>query len=102
MVRYDKRAIIIMLNNRGYTAERLIHEGDYNDIQNWEYHRVAEVFGGSPGVEVRTEGELETALQMANEWDQPGPFIINVHLDPMDASEAFKLMSVGLRSKEEP
>ena len=49
MVRYDKRAIIIMLNNRGYTAERLIHEGDYNDIQNWEYHRVAEVFGGSPG-----------------------------------------------------
>ena len=102
MVRYDKRAIIIMLNNRGYTAERLIHEGDYNDIQNWEYHRVAEVFGGSRGVEVRTEGELETALQMANEWDQPGPFIINVHLDPMDASEAFKLMSVGLRSKEEP
>jgi indolepyruvate decarboxylase len=100
MVRYRKDAIIVVLNNKGYDAERLIHEAPYNDIQDWQYHRLAEVFGGVTGAEVRTEGDLEAALSRADGNRGRGPFIVNVHLEPLDASEAFKLMSVGLRAKK--
>lgn len=99
LVRYGRKVIIVVLNNRGYTAERLIHEADYNDIQNWRFHELAAVFGGQPGAEVRTEGELETALAQAEQHSADGPFIINVHLDPMDASAPFKIMSERLRSR---
>ena len=98
MVRYDKPAIVFIMNNRGYTAERLIHDGEFNDIQNWHYHRLAEAFGGEVGCEVRTEGDLEAALERADSHTGPGPLVIEVHLDPFDVPEAFMRMSEGLRS----
>ena len=99
MVRYGKTPIVFVMNNRGYTAERLIHEGQFNDIQNWQYWRLPEVFGGIAGCEVRTEGDLEDALERAASHTGPGPLVIEVHLDPMDVSEAFARMSAGLRSR---
>jgi len=98
MVRYGKSPIIFVLNNRGYTAERLIHDGPFNDIQDWQYHRLPEAFGGVSGEEVRTEGDLEAALERAATHNGPGPLMIEVHLDPLDVPEAFIRMSEGLRS----
>lgn len=97
MARYDCPAIVFVVNNKGYTAERLIHDGPFNDIAQWRYHKLAEVFGGS-GLEVRTEGELEAALERADHYSGPGPLLIEVHIDPWDASEGFILMSEKLRS----
>ena len=97
MARYDCPAIVFVVNNKGYTAERLIHDGPFNDIADWRYHRLPAAFGGI-GVEVHTEGELEAALAVADQHTGPGPFLIEVHIDPWDASEAFTLMSETLRS----
>ena len=97
-VRYDKTAIVFVVNNRGYTAERLIHDGPFNDIADWKYHRLAEVFGGVRGEDVHTEDDLEVALARAGQHRGPGPLLIEIHLDPWDASEAFRLMSEALRS----
>ena len=36
------------MNNKGYTVERVIHDGPYNDIQNWAYHRLPEVLTPEP------------------------------------------------------
>ncbi len=99
MIRYGKTPVVFVMNNRGYTAERLIHEGQFNDIQNWQYWRLPEVFGGVAGSEVRTEGDLEDALDRAAQHEGPGPLVIEVHLDPFDVSEAFARMSEGLRSR---
>lgn len=99
MVRYGKAAIIFVVNNRGYTAERLIHDGPFNDLQDWKYHRLPEVFGGVVGADVHTEGDLEAALERATMHRGPGPLVIEVHLDPWDVSEAFARMSEGLRSR---
>jgi len=99
MVRYGKTPIIFLINNKGYTAERLIHDGEFNDIQDWQYWRLPEIFGGVAGCEVRTEGDLEEALQRAAGHAGPGPLMIEVHLDPLDVSEAFARMSEGLRSR---
>lgn len=97
MARYDCPAIVFVVNNKGYTAERLIHDGPFNDIADWRYHRLAAAFGGS-GLDVHTEGELEVALEQAQAHTGPGPLLIEVHVDPWDASEAFTLMSESLRS----
>lgn len=99
MVRYGRDVVVVVLNNKGYVTERVIHDGPYNNIQDWKYHRLAEVFGGAAGAEVFSEGDLEQALARANERRHPGPFVINVHLEPMDASEALKRMSDEMRAR---
>lgn len=98
MVRYDRTPIVFVVNNRGYTAERLIHDGPFNDIADWKYHQLPEVFGGVRGEDVHTEDDLEAALARAGQHHGPGPLLIEIHLDPWDASEAFRLMSEALRS----
>ena len=99
MVRYEKTPIIFVVNNLGYTAERLIHDGPFNDIAQWKYHQLPLAFGGVQGEDVWTEGDLERALERAGGHQGPGPLLIEVHLDPWDASEAFRLMSEALRSR---
>ncbi|MCC7413106.1 MAG: alpha-keto acid decarboxylase family protein [Gammaproteobacteria bacterium] len=98
MARYDRRVIVFVVNNRGFTAERLIHDGPFNDVAQWRYHALPEIFGAARGLEVRTEGDLEQALAQAAAHGGPGPLLVEIHLDPFDASEVFKLMSARLRS----
>ena len=96
--RYGKSPIVFVVNNKGYTAERLIHDGPFNDIPEWRYHLLPQAFGSGEGLNVRTEDELEQAMEKAANWQGPGPLLVEVHVDPLDASEAFKLMSEVLRS----
>ena len=92
MSRYNCPAIIFVVNSKGYTAERLIHDGPFNDIANWRYHRLAAAFGGV-GLGCAYRGDLEQALIQAEAHTGPGPLLIEIHVDPWDASEAFTLMS---------
>jgi indolepyruvate decarboxylase len=59
IIRNGLKAVIFLLNNDGYTIERVICDRPYNDIQPWKYHRLVEVFGTGLAFDVRTEGELE-------------------------------------------
>ena len=61
MIRYGANPIIFLLNNDGYLVERVISDGPFNDLQQWDYARLPEVFGGGYGCKVRTEGDLEQA-----------------------------------------
>ena len=97
MIRYNKACIVFIVNNKGYTAERFIHDGDFNDIPQWKYHKLPEAFGGGLGVEVRTEGELESALDRAAN-NRDSLMLIEVHLDPYDVSEGFSSMCEAFRS----
>ena len=45
--RYGLNPIVVVLNNDGYGTERHIHEGPYNDLQPWQFHRVPEVIGAA-------------------------------------------------------
>jgi len=47
MLRFNTNVVIILLNNDGYTIEKLIHGPDraYNNIQMWRYHQSFEYFG---------------------------------------------------------
>jgi len=78
MMRFKLNPIVILLNNDGYTIEKLIHGPDraYNNIQMWRYHKSFEYFGaglkqnreqsiiGYAG-QVKTRNEFEKALNQA-------------------------------------
>ncbi len=84
--------IVVLLNNHGYTTERFLLEGSFNDIRDWSYHRIPEVIGGGTGFEVRTVGELDAALQAALA-NTAGYSLLNVHLDPYDRSPALERLA---------
>ncbi|WP_397569535.1 alpha-keto acid decarboxylase family protein [Schlesneria sp. T3-172] len=97
-VRHGFNPIVIVLNNKGYTTERFLQDGPFNDILNWNYHRMPDLLGGGWGFEVRTEGELDQSLNaaMAN---KDAFSILNVHLDPDDISKALQRLAEGLSKR---
>jgi indolepyruvate decarboxylase len=86
---------VIVLNNDGYTTERLIIDGDFNNIQQWNFSALPEVFQSGRSFLVRTRGEFEDALDAAKERD--GRFVVlDVRLDKLDFSKALRRLGQGL------
>jgi len=56
IVRRGLAVTVIVLDNKGYGTERLLHEGSFNDINPWQDQRIPEVLGGGTGWDVHTEG----------------------------------------------
>jgi indolepyruvate decarboxylase len=88
MIRQHLKPVIFLINNDGYTIERVICDHPYNDIQPWRYHKLVDAFGGGLGLDVRTEGELEAALGKAATAD--GVVFIEVHTGRLDCPEALR------------
>jgi indolepyruvate decarboxylase len=89
--------VVLVLNNKGYTTERFIREGPYNDIHEWAYHKVPRILRKGWGCEVRTETELEAALFAARAY-QRSYSIINIHLGKFDHSQALDRLGKRLGS----
>ena len=88
MIRNHLKPVIFLINNDGYTIERVITDRPYNDIQPWHYHMLPDVFGGGLGLDVRTEGELEDALGKAARAD--GLVFIEIHTGRLDCPESLR------------
>jgi indolepyruvate decarboxylase len=88
MIRNRLRPVIFLINNDGYTIERVISDRSYNDLQPWHYHRLVDVFGGGLGLDVGTEGELEDALDKAATAD--GLVFIEIHTGRLDCPESLR------------
>lgn len=88
IARLKLNPIVFVLNNKGYSTERFIHDGPYNDIHGWAYHKMVDLLDAGWSCEVSTEGELEQAL--AEAAGQKEFSLINVHLDPYDRSKAME------------
>jgi len=84
-VRYGQVPIVIVLNNRGYSTEREILEGPFNDVHEWQYEKVCDLIGGGVGSRVRTQEEFERTLAAALA-DSSRLHVLNVLLDPADRS----------------
>lgn len=91
MIRNHLKPVIFLINNDGYTIERVITDHPYNDIQPWIYHKLVDIFGGGLGIDVHTEGDLEDALSKVATED--GLVFIEIHTGRMDCPEA--LLSAG-------
>jgi len=97
MIRYNLNPIIFLINNGGYTIEVEIHDGPYNNIQNWNYADLVNVFNGDSGngisFKVNTEGELKNAINKSLKHN--GLSLIEVIIDRDDCSK--ELLEWGTR-----
>lgn len=91
-------SIVIVFNNRGYSTERCILEGPFNDISSWRFDRLGELFGPLQGFDAATEQEFEAALLQSLSC-RSMPSIINVHLAADDTSSAMRRLAEHLKSK---
>jgi len=96
IIREGLNPVIFLMNNDGYTVERVIHDGPYNDIKMWKYHMIPKIFGGGWGAVVETEGELEESIQRAEKEKDKLAFI-EVKLDKWDCSENLKNLAKALK-----
>lgn len=91
-VRHKFNPLVIVLNNKGYTTERFLLEGPFNDILNWNYHNLPDLLGAGWGFEVHTVGELHQSVQ-AGLAKTDGFSLLNVHLKPDDTSPALRRLA---------
>jgi indolepyruvate decarboxylase len=98
IARLGLNAIVIVFNNSGYSTERYILEGPFNDIAAWRFERLGEVFGPLNGYDVHTEREFEAAFTAAVAT-QDRPSILNVHLRSDDPSPAMHRLAEHLKAK---
>jgi indolepyruvate decarboxylase len=95
IARHRLNPIVVVVNNHGYTTERFLLDGTFNDLHDWAYHKVPSVVGAGLGLEVRTVGELDRALRAAME-NLASFSLINAHLDPYDRSPALDRLAQRL------
>lgn len=89
MIRNGNKPFIFVLNNDGYTIERLIHgeEAIYNDIQPWKHQNILETFGASEfeSVRVSTIEEVTKLFEDEDFAKADKIKLIEVMLGKMDA-----------------
>jgi len=86
--------VVVVLNNHGYSTERMIMDGPFNDLHNWNFSKVPDVLGGGWGFVARTVGDVRKALE-ASLANRDSFSLIEVDLDPWDVSPA--LVRLGER-----
>ncbi|MCP9471264.1 MAG: thiamine pyrophosphate-binding protein [Nitrospira sp.] len=97
-VRYGLAPIVVVLNNRGYSTEREILEGPFNDLHEWRYDKIFELVGGGVGSRVETQREFEERLASAFA-DRSRPHLLNVLLSPDDRSPGMVRLARRLGKK---
>src|SRR5262249_30713519 len=97
-VRRGFNPIVIVLNNRGYGTERFLLDGKFNDVLNWQYHKLPELLGAGRGWEVFTETDLDAALAAA--LANTSSFsLLNARLDRPDTSPALRRLADRLANR---
>ncbi|RAK71126.1 alpha-keto acid decarboxylase family protein [Aspergillus fijiensis CBS 313.89] len=98
--------IIFVICNNGYTVERLIHgwHESYNDIQEWKYRQLLEVFGAEQGsyqtYQIRTKEELAALLQDSAFNNGRMLRFVELHLDQNDAPSELKTLTQQLVTRD--
>ena len=91
-VRLGLNPIILVLNNDGYGTMRKIHDGKFNVITQWNYHKICELVGGGEAIVVTTKGELDDAIRGAQ--DSGKLTVIEIKIPRDDISP--QLATIGL------
>jgi indolepyruvate decarboxylase len=90
--------IVIVLNNHGYGTERIIKDGPFNDIAEWEYCKLPELLKGGQAFHVRTVADLRAALDAALR-NTKSYSLLEVELAAGDISPALQRLGARLAQR---
>ncbi|KAI4842375.1 pyruvate decarboxylase, partial [Aureobasidium sp. EXF-8845] len=93
MIREKLNIIVVVINNDGYTIERVIHgrKQAYNDIASWRYLQALNLFGATDEEvatntsSARTWGELKEVIKSGPLLDGKGVRLLEVFMEREDA-----------------
>lgn len=97
IIEHKLNPIVFVLNNDGYTTERCLMDGGFNDIRRWNYERIVDMLGGGQGRRVTTELELQKAVEEA--IDSKELFVINVVVGRNDVSAGLRRLTDALSKR---
>lgn len=97
ILQHKLNPIVFVLNNQGYTTERFLVDGEFNNIRDWDYHKVTEMLRGGQGAKVETEEQLEAAVAAA--LKSTTLFVVNVSVDSKDVSPGLRRMVENLQKR---
>lgn len=106
LIRYGANVLIFLINNQGYTIERLLVEGPYNDIQPWRYCNLGQDFGSKfPGACIKSEEDLENLLredsQLLQDPARFGVRIAEIQVDKNDCVQTLVKVADSMRKRIE-
>ena len=97
LVRRKLNPIVFVLNNDGFTTERFLLDGQFNDIHGWDYQDVVKMIKGGKGYFADTEEALEESVKLA--LDSKELSVVNVKVDRKDVSQGLKRMTEVLAKR---
>ncbi len=93
--KYNLDLVVIIINNAGFGTQRMIIDGDFNKIHNWDYAKVCDLLDYGKAKQVKKIGEFEAAL---NEAEQiKGLYLIEVVIPPESCSQSLQSLSQTLK-----
>jgi len=102
--KYGVKPVIFVLNNNGYTIERILSndpDDEFNNITKWNYSKVLELFGdGLPSkyFKVTTSNELKEALSDINSKDFDKMCYVEIFTDKMDIPKALAMVKECIKN----
>ncbi len=82
--------VVVLINNKGYATERIIMEGTFNDIPEWNYEAICQLIDQGCGCKVDTVFEFQTALEKALA-DPEQMYVINAEVK--DSSQGMQKLA---------
>lgn len=68
--KYNLDPVVIVINNDGYGTQRHIIDGDFNNINMWNYSKITKLINYGKSVQVTNKGDLQNALAEARDYKQ--------------------------------
>ncbi|KAN0110591.1 putative pyruvate decarboxylase [Hyaloscypha variabilis] len=101
LIRHEVNATVFLLNNDGYTVERLIHgmEASYNKVPTWDYGSLFQAFGPKFKTKyhlVKTPDDLDALLADAEFNEASCAQIVELILDKHDAPQTVKTATAAV------
>jgi len=98
IIRRGLKPILFVINNNGYTIEKLIHgpTAEYNEINtNWKYQELLSFFGAkeSKSFKVTTKEEIDNLLNDKTFSSAPYVQLVEICMETMDAPRALKVQA---------
>ncbi|KAJ5648457.1 Thiamine pyrophosphate enzymeC-terminal TPP-binding [Penicillium lividum] len=109
MIKEKLDILIIIINNEGYTIERVIHgrKEAYNDVPFWRHRQALQYFGADDEAvkqntfTARTVGEFQDVLKNERVKDGKGVRIVEVFMEREDVQEGPLLWVLNKQLAEE-
>lgn len=87
-MRQNLKPIVFVINNSGYTIERILSDDpmdDFNNIAKWDYSKLPQVFDGDVWVgQAKTNAEFDAALKQAEIEQKSRMCYIELFTEVMD------------------